>query len=1281
MSELMAPGTGVGNLAGCVHLAGSPAQLPALKDAIVAVLRAHEALRLQLVDGDGPVCQQIIGPPVELHAPVWRLGADRSRLLDESAVPFELLGSPLFRFRLLELEGGRIGWFFVYHHVTIDAWTVALLNKQILRAFATGEPPEPGPSFLDFMAREAAWLQSEDCAVHRAFWHEHLDGLSLEGGGGPVGPIATERYEHDFGPELSDAIRGVCAREKSTVFRFFLALFALHFTRGGREPEAVLATGHHNRLSPAEKAMAGMSVSTLPVRLPVDRDEPFGAMLRRVHRTSSTCLRKQQYPYDLLAQHLRAGGLEPLSLLRTFVNHVPSLPPSTDPAIPPVAVERYSPRADMAELNIKINPNQRPVDAPLQLGVDARLSLHGAADMERFFALVAHLARRVVAEPDRAVGELDRVPERLRSVVVGEQRPVGEHATVDAAFRAAVVAHAERLAVADERTELSYAQLDRAVEALAAELREAGVRPGHRVAVCTGRTVAYVVGLLAVLRAEAAWVPLTPDLPARRRERNLEDAGVRVIVGDEGVLQHRPPSPPAPLPPEGERGEGTVSRPQGEGPGGQQSGGLLAGEAGAVAPVGSSSRAPERGAAAERTAYVLYTSGSTGEPKGALLPHRAVLNLCAWDAARSELQPGERTAAFCSFTFDVSVAEILTPLLCGASVTIVPEAVRGSVTELGRFFRAHDISVAVLPTRVGELFMEHVPDPGLRLLTVGGEQLRARPHPGYRVINCYGPTEACVYSSSWELIGDDDPVPIGGPVANCQAAVVDEHGAVVARGEEGELWLAGAPLALGYLARPALTRAAFVPNPRSIGDHDALAYRTGDRVVMDPAGVLRFLGRVDRQIKLRGFRIELPEIELCLRDAPGVEDCAVVVHGEHSDRALAAFAVGDGIDPDALRQHAAARLPPYMVPASIQLLPALPLTAHGKTDRAQLRQRCSPVAASSAAVAPRSGAERALLDLFQRVLGRDDIGVTDAFFDRGGDSITAMELFALIERETGVVLHPSLIFRKPTVAALAEALAQPREGEDDGALLVLREGASDGHLLCIHDFTCDLMAYTTLLQALETDLTVLGLRWAPGLGDGAESFEDLAGLYIARLRARQPRGPYRLLGYSVGGNIAWEMARQLRAAGEQVAFVGLIDSPNYAVDGEPLDRFVRMLVRTVLSLLRGMTWRYTLQLFTSGLDMVHGGRKVFALMAAQRRLRALARGYRPARLDVPVQLYRSNARRPGLDEDLGWGGLVDRLRVIEIGGDHISVTNRVHGPITARYVQQALSRDSREEAP
>ncbi|MFH1463135.1 MAG: amino acid adenylation domain-containing protein [Pseudomonadota bacterium] len=1215
-SEVIAPGTGVGNLAGAVHWPGNPADLPRLHDAIRRVVRRHDALRLCLVEAEGPFCEQVLGPAPEVEAPTWELGEDRAPLLEESQRPFPLYGAPLFRFRLLHLPGGRIGYFFVYHHIFIDAWSVSLLNRQILAAFrGEGEPAEV-PSFLEFLARERAWLQSPERAEEEAFWHAHFAGMAEPGAAAPRGPIATRRYEHAFEPQLSAQIVALAKAQGTSVFRFFLALFALHQSRMGRQDEVVLATGHHNRLDARDKEMAGMLVSTLPMRLGVRRNGSFADLLREAHATSTACLARQRYPYDLLSTHLRAQGHDPVRLLACVVNHVPSLPGGEGDADGALAVERYSPGADLAELDIKINPNQRPRSAPLELGVDARLTLYDADAMRALFARIEHLAREVVARPDTPVAALTHLPATERSVLAGPARPIaGDLVT---AFLAATARWPARTALVDAQGERSYAALLAEVEGLAGRLQAAGVAPGDRVAVICGRSAACVVGLLAALRAGAAWIPLAADTPAPRVAQILAEADVRVVVSD------TPRELPAPL--------------------------VTVMVGGAPAPATRVVIDPEQ------EAYILFTSGSTGRPKGARVPHRAALNMAAWSHELWALAPEDRVAAYCSFAFDVSVAELLVPLLAGAAVVVVPEEARRDVHALARFYERHGISVSFLPTRVGELLMDHAPPATLRLLLVGGEALRPREKPAFRLLNAYGPTEACVYVSAWELRGDEADVPIGHLGPNIRGYVVDEEGAPVARGEIGELWLAGAQVALGYVGGG---RGAFGPNPFAGGAHDGEVYRTGDLARVLPDGALAFHGRRDRQLKLRGIRVEPAELEACLVQFPGVDSCAVLPGGE----GLVAFVAG-GAAPGRLLEHARAHLPEFMVPARIVPVAGIPLTPGGKTDARALEALAQ--APAPAALAPRSAREEAVLALFRRVLARPDLGVTDAFFEHGGDSLKAMELFAALERELGVSPSPALVFRNPTPAGLARALSTAAGAE---ARVQLSDGPGAA-LHCVHDFTGDLMAYTHLVCALDDAFPIHGLRWAPGLGDEAASLEELAATYLEHVRAVQPAGPYRLLGYSIGGTIAWEMARQLQERGERVALLALVDTPNYAQDAEPLDHFLRMASRSALSWLRGMSLTYKLAFVTTGLRRLHTLQRVFALIEAQRRMRALAQRYQPGPLPCPVLLLRSLARRPGLGPDLGWGALAAALEVVEIGGDHITIMDERRAVLLARVIRE-----------
>jgi amino acid adenylation domain-containing protein len=1241
MNELMAPGTGVGNLAGCVHLPGSETSLDAIAGAVRRVFARHEALRLRLVPAPGGHCAQRLGAPLELSMPVWDCGPDRAELLAESRRPFALFDGPPVMVRLLRLEQGRVGWFFKYHHIFVDAWSVALLNRQILHLLRTGEEPGPQPSFLDFMERERRYLLSAEREEDEAFWHEELAGLALDEPASDTRSVTTRRYEHELDAQLSDAIRELCAGQRSTVFRFFLALFGLHFSELGQRREVVLSTGHHNRLSDAEKAAVGMSVSTLPLRVTVDPDEPFERMLPRVHRASSACLRRQRYPYDLLASHLRAQGLEPRGLLRTFVNHIPSLPMGGGGAPPSHRIERYSPGADLAELDIKINPNQRPPDAPLQLGVDARCDRHDAAAMARFFALVEHCARQVVARPSITPRELERTPRRLRSARLEGPAPTLEHASIARAFAAAVARDPEKLAVVDGDGRLSAAELNARVEALAARLHHAGIGPGAMVAVISGRSAAYLEALLAVLRVGACWVPITPELPPARQRELARDAGVQALLLDRPPGAVDPSIPTLPI-----RG-------------------------GAPAPA-----APWPAAGPEAPAYLLYTSGSTGRPKGVLIPHRAVLSLASWFVPRCDMGPEDRCGAYCSFGFDISIIELLVPLLAGAAVVIAPEEARRDIKALARFYRAHEVTVAALPTRVGELFMDHASVPSLRLLSVGGEVLHPRDGLPYRVLNAYGPTEACVYVSAHELSDGERPVPIGRLGPGCAGWVVDGAGRCVALGEEGELWLAGPQIAQGYHARDELTRAAFVPNPWATGQGDATCYRTGDRVRMRPGGVLEFAGRRDRQLKLRGVRSEPAELERCLAGAQGVERCAVVVRtGERGPELIACCTPRPGavLTAEPLLRRAEASLPAALVPSAIVLLPRLPLTPNGKLDQAAVLAAAEQTGPATACEEPRDETEAALLELMRRVLGRADLGVTDPFFEHGGDSLLAMELFASIEDRFGELLPPSSIFGNPTARALAGALAELRSAQD-GALLDIRPAAGGPTLVLVHDFTADLLSYTALLRSLDPELGLLGLRWDGQLAGDAETVEALASRYLERLTQALPRGPYHLVGYSIGGTIAWEMARQLEARGDELALLTLIDIPNYVRHMVLLERFLSTAARNILAWLRGMSLNSKLALISASVGRVPNPARLLALVRSQRRMKSMAMAYSPGPVAGPVLLLASDLQRKGLGPDLGWGELCPALSVERIGGDHISIMNEVHAPACARAIHDHLAR-------
>lgn len=1242
-SELLYPGTGVGNLAGAVRLAGSPEQLPLLQRAIEQVIAAHDALRLQMVQTASTLPRQVLVDPPKLHLRTLDVGEDPTSLLEAAKTPLPLFDAPLYQFDLLRFSGGEIGYFFKYHHATVDALTVSLLNRRIHQRFrdlVEGRAPspfEPNPSFLDFLDRERAYLESPQFHEDEDFWRRELDGVQpqvLDDRGSRS--IATARYEHTFDAELSGAVTAFGAEHGTTPFRLFMALFFLYFARRTRGDDVVIITGHHNRIHPGEKGMAGMTVSTLPIRFVLDQGDDFRAFLRAVHEKISACLAHQQYPFDLMAAHLREQGVDPQQILAVSLNHVPSVAGDYH-------VDRYSPGADMGVLDIKLNPNQRPRSDPLQICVDARREVFDQAAVELLFARIEGLLRQALAAPETRLRDLEVLtpPEREAALALAHQSsepaPRDPPPTILSLFDDVVCRHPGVTAVVDPLGPTSYRDLRERSLRLARRLARLGVSRGAKVAISLDRGVGFVVAVLAVLRAGGAYVPVNPGTPPRRARAMLDDAEAAFLISEA----------PDPFP--------------------GYDGVVIAPEVGGDASEPAVDLPEVRG---EDLAYVMFTSGSTGRPKGAMIDHRALAHLLSWVADLWELQPGVAAAGLFTFMFDPSVAEIFSPLCRGATLHLLPAELRRSIRGLNDYFIEHDIAVASLTTRVGELFLAQIETTSLRTLTVAGEQLDAFRDRGYRVFNAYGPTEVAVYATFHQVTRAEPRVPIGRPAPGLRAYVVDEQLHLVPPGEEGELLLAGPQVGRGYASRPELTEQVFVKNPFSREPEASVAYRTGDRVRFRDDGRLEYLGRRDRQLKLRGYRVEPSEVEQVLLRHPSVAQCVVTKHPRPGAARLCAFyTIGGGqeVDEPAIVTFLAEHLPDFMVPEPLLRVDAMPLTPRGKTDREALlaRLEAEPPDAPPASP-PRTETEARLLEIWRRALPGAHLGTESDFFDSGGDSIQAMRVFAEIEETFGRRLPVSTIFQARTVERLASRLSAPRPTSSIEPV-VIRRGTRERPLFCVHDITGDVMPYTNMAQHLGHRLTLMGLRYDDS-SSPAPTIEALATRYLAAVRAAQPRGPYDLLGYSIGGTIAYEMAQQLRRDGQHVSFLGLIDTPNFLVYDNVFDAFKVTALRHVLAWWRNMSWAYKLLFLTSNVRRRWKNGTLRDILGPHRRLKAMALRYRPVAYDGPVVLWKARERLFDMDLHLGWDILVSDLEVHEVEGGHISLLD----PVRSRQIAEGL---------
>jgi amino acid adenylation domain-containing protein len=706
--------------------------------------------------------------------------------------------------------------------------------------------------------------------------------------------------------------------------------------------------------------------------------------------------------------------------------------------------------------------------------------------------------------------------------------------------------------------------------------------------------VELVVALLGVLKAGGAYVPLDPAYPAERLRFLLEDARVRLLLTRTG-LRERLPGVEVPVLCMDAQAERIAREPE---------------------------DAPRSGATPESLAYVIYTSGSTGRPKGSLIPHRSIPGYTGSYLDLPEDGPTETWLQYSSLSWDALTLELWTPLLRGARCVLFPRAGEGVVTpdELGRAIGQGGVTTLWMSAAFFNAVIDTAPEilRPLRLLMVGGEQISAA-HirraaallPGMRLVNGYGPSECTVFSAC-HPIGTDalapgvTAIPVGRPVGDRRCYLLDAGMSPVPPGVPGELYVGGPGVGRGYLGRPGLTAEKFVPDPFTAGP-GARLYRTGDLGRWREDGELEFVGRVDAQVKIRGYRIEPGEVESALGEDSRVEQAVVVVRDKDGERRLVAYLVGrPGLEVAEVRERLRTRVPEYMVPSTFVVLDRLPLTPNGKADRAALP--APEWGGDGAGGQPAAtAAEELVHDVFASVLGVARVGVEDSFFALGGHSILALRLMALLEEQFGRTVPVAALYGAPTVRSVARLLEQ-----DPGPaphLVPLQPHGRTRPLFCLHTAGAEVFSYRPLARRLAPDHPVLGLRGSGLFPDETSlpTVESLAGKYVDVVLSAQPEGPYNLCGWSFGGLVAYEMARQLSERGREVSLLALVDSGWNR--GQYVDH------RDVL---RGMAGDLLPDEFFHGLADVSAEQRVDHAIAE-----AARRGIAPLRI-APLRVYRAH---------------------------------------------------------
>ncbi len=1133
-----------------------PLDVEALRIAHEQLEARHHILRTHLEHADGQFWQ-VVGPPERFELPVTDLrsqpATEHEKIALAEAVmdartPFDLKARRLYQVKLYRTGTDEYLWGMTFHHSIIDGWSFGVMFSDLEALYEAARndqtaalPPMP-IQYGDYGRWEREHLTTPKTREHIEYWKKQLAGpiptLDLpfakprpprRAGNGGYHPFVISR-------KLLNAIDKLGRQESATRFMIGLAAWQILLGRLTEQTDIAVGSPVAGRSRPETEPLIGMFTNMLVLRTSLEGNPSFRDVLERVRQARLDAFIHQEVPVDLLAEELnpvRDSSRQPFFQTAFYYQNVRIMP------------ERFA-RARLTNIPVHNGTSMFDIRLVLEDGpfdsvwgwMEFDSDLFADADIHRIVTRFQALLEQVCAEPSLRIGELSLMtPDERRRILFDWNDTAGpypDQETLPDAFRRQAAERPEAVALVTSRESVTYRQLNHRVRQLVTCLRSMGVRPGDLIAVCMNRSPDMVAAVLAITQAGGAYVPLDPTYPADRLQFMLEDCQAKILVTHSTIADHLPV------------GDRQVLR--------------------ADQPLPEPDEAAIQGASAtpDQVAYVIYTSGSTGIPKGVVVRHRAAVNTIDWVSRELKVGPSDRLLFVTSLSFDLSVYDIFGVLGAGGSLYVTTEQELREPQKLAELLHSGRITMwDSAPAALQQLvpfFHQQESCASLRLVMLSGDwipvtlpdQIR-NTFVNAKVVSLGGATEAAIWSN-WYPVETVDPawasIPYGKPIRNAVYHVLDEQLQPVPVGTPGELHIGGLCLADGYLNREELTAQRFIPDPFRPGER---LYKTGDLAKYWPDGNLEFLGRIDHQVKVRGFRVELGEIEAGLTQHPTVREAVVKPFRDAGGVVmLTAFVVARSrVEAATLATYLRARMPEYMVPTTFVFLEAIPLTPNGKVDRNSLKQPSQSQtvrAITKAKEPPANDMEATIAEAFSEVLGIGAVGRDDNFFDLGGHSLKAAELVARIQQYLGFELRLASLLAAPTVRELAVMIQQKLE-LGQGCVVPLNEEGPYPPLFMIAGAGGHVFAFQRFSRMLGPEFPAYGMK-AIGV-DGTEPpldrIEDIADRYLPEILKHRPEGPYVLSGYSVGGLVAYELAIRMQTMGLKVAKVIVFDTfaPGY----------------------------------------------------------------------------------------------------------------------------------------